>query len=85
MAHMFIINPLSGLRADALFSTHPNTQNRIAALEAIAQRNGALIPCRRLSIWPVGATFGERSLGLTFDSDGKPFALSTACPALALH
>ena len=40
MAHMFIINPLSGLRADALFSTHPNTENRIAALEAIAQEMG---------------------------------------------
>ncbi len=36
MAHMFIINPLSGARADALFSTHPNTQNRIAALRAMA-------------------------------------------------
>jgi heat shock protein HtpX len=37
LAHMFIINPLSGLRADALFSTHPNTQNRIDALESLAQ------------------------------------------------
>jgi heat shock protein HtpX len=36
MAHMFIINPLSGQRADALFSTHPATENRIAALEAMA-------------------------------------------------
>jgi heat shock protein HtpX len=36
MAHLFIINPLSGQRADALFSTHPNTENRIAALEAMA-------------------------------------------------
>jgi heat shock protein HtpX len=41
MAHMFIINPLSGLRADALFSTHPNTQNRIDALEAIAREMGS--------------------------------------------
>jgi heat shock protein HtpX len=41
MAHMFIINPLSGLRADALFSTHPNTQNRIDALEALARKMGA--------------------------------------------
>jgi heat shock protein HtpX len=32
MAHMFIINPLSGERADNLFSTHPDTQNRIDAL-----------------------------------------------------
>jgi len=40
-AHMFIINPLSGLRMDHLFSTHPDTADRIAALEAIAQRMGA--------------------------------------------
>jgi heat shock protein HtpX len=32
MAHLFIINPLFGKRGDALFSTHPNTQNRIDAL-----------------------------------------------------
>lgn len=31
-AHMFIINPLSGQRMDNLFSTHPNTENRVAAL-----------------------------------------------------
>ena len=29
-AHLFIINPLSGERMDNLFSTHPNTENRIA-------------------------------------------------------
>ena len=34
-AHMFIINPLSGSRMDNLFSTHPATENRIAALEAM--------------------------------------------------
>jgi heat shock protein HtpX len=33
-AHMFIINPLAGRGADNLFSTHPSTQNRIAALAA---------------------------------------------------
>jgi heat shock protein HtpX len=31
-AHMFIINPLSGERMDNLFSTHPNTENRISEL-----------------------------------------------------
>ncbi len=31
-AHMFIINPLTGQRMDNLFSTHPSTENRIAAL-----------------------------------------------------
>ncbi|TRL33495.1 zinc metalloprotease HtpX [Rhizobium straminoryzae] len=35
-AHMFIINPLSGERMDNLFSTHPDTGNRIAALQAMA-------------------------------------------------
>ena len=35
-AHMFIINPLFGLGADSLFSTHPATENRVAALEEMA-------------------------------------------------
>jgi heat shock protein HtpX len=34
---MFIINPLSGQRMDNLFSTHPATENRIRALQAMAQ------------------------------------------------
>lgn len=36
-AHMFIINPLSGARMDNLFSTHPDTANRIAALQQMHQ------------------------------------------------
>jgi heat shock protein HtpX len=40
-AHMFIINPLSGQRMDNLFSTHPATENRIAALRALAQELGS--------------------------------------------
>lgn len=36
-AHMFIINPLFGLGADSLFSTHPATESRVAALEEMAQ------------------------------------------------
>ena len=39
-AHMFIINPLSGQRMDNLFSTHPDTGNRIAALETLAREMG---------------------------------------------
>lgn len=38
MAHLFIINPLSGERMDSLFSTHPSTENRIAALQAMARQ-----------------------------------------------
>ena len=41
MAHLFIINPLSGRGADNLFSTHPSTRNRIAKLMGLAQRFGA--------------------------------------------
>ncbi|MCR9123591.1 MAG: zinc metalloprotease HtpX [Phyllobacteriaceae bacterium] len=39
-AHMFIINPLNGQRADSLFSTHPDTQNRIDALMAMTDVGG---------------------------------------------
>ncbi len=39
-AHMFIINPLSGLRMDGLFSTHPSTESRVAELEALAIEMG---------------------------------------------
>jgi heat shock protein HtpX len=51
-AHMFIINPLSGERMDNLFSTHPNTENRIAALQQMAGEfraggsTGGLAPAR---------------------------------------
>jgi heat shock protein HtpX len=41
-AHMFIINPLSGLRMDSLFTTHPPTEERIRRLLAMAPRGGAL-------------------------------------------
>ena len=50
-AHMFIINPLSGERMDNLFSTHPNTANRIEALSAMAQE------------WGTGGDFGGGSGG----------------------
>ena len=35
-AHLFIVNPLTGSGVDNLFSTHPNPENRIAALEQLA-------------------------------------------------
>lgn len=39
-AHMFIINPLHAHKHDKLFSTHPNTENRILALEKLAAERG---------------------------------------------
>ncbi|MWD26962.1 zinc metalloprotease HtpX [Aquicoccus sp. SCR17] len=35
-AHMFIINPLHAHKRDSLFATHPATENRVAALRAMA-------------------------------------------------
>jgi heat shock protein HtpX len=40
-APMFIINPLSGHGMDNLFSTHPATENRIAALRQLAAQMGS--------------------------------------------
>ncbi|PWE29432.1 zinc metalloprotease HtpX [Maritimibacter sp. 55A14] len=39
-AHMFIINPLHAHAHDRLFSTHPATGNRVAALHALAREMG---------------------------------------------
>ena len=39
-APLFIINPLSGARMDNLFSTHPSTENRIAALGRLEVQMG---------------------------------------------
>lgn len=39
-AHLFIINPLTGRGVDSLFSTHPNTENRIAELMKLAEEWG---------------------------------------------
>jgi heat shock protein HtpX len=40
-AHLFIVNPLTGHGMDNLFSTHPSTENRIAALERLAAEIGS--------------------------------------------
>ena len=39
-AHLFIVNPLIGGTIDNLFSTHPNVENRINALEELARELG---------------------------------------------
>ncbi|MFG1427538.1 zinc metalloprotease HtpX [Roseixanthobacter glucoisosaccharinicivorans] len=57
-AHMFIINPLSGERMDNLFSTHPATENRIAALRQLAQEMGprGFASAPAAATTPVGTT-----------------------------
>lgn len=55
MAHLFIINPLHGERMDNLFSTHPSTENRIAALQEMASEMGRASPAngREASARPI--------------------------------
>lgn len=63
-AHMFIINPLSGERMDNLFSTHPATENRIAALLQMAGEFGG------------GSSFS----GSSDSSDGSSFSRPSVTP-----
>ncbi len=69
-AHMFIVNPLSGSRMDNLFSTHPATENRIAALEQLAAQMGrggyrsAAAAPDGSGAWSVGRP-APRSVGLS--------------------
>jgi heat shock protein HtpX len=39
-APLFIVNPLSGRGMDNLFSTHPSTENRVAALDRLSHEMG---------------------------------------------
>jgi heat shock protein HtpX len=47
MAHLFIINPLTGGGMDNFFSTHPNVENRIAELQKLAQEMAVTAPPQR--------------------------------------
>ncbi|GAA5108023.1 zinc metalloprotease HtpX [Bartonella jaculi] len=65
-AHMFIINPLSGEGADSLFSTHPATENRIAALRRQAEEmNGAMV---NNIIWNEEGGWHEKNMGLSYEN-----------------
>jgi heat shock protein HtpX len=60
-APLFIINPLSGHGMDNLFSTHPATENRIAALQALAQQMGAPVRSGFAPRPPAGSPWGSAS------------------------
>jgi heat shock protein HtpX len=54
-AHMFIINPLHGGSVDNLFSTHPDTANRIQRLREMAGAAGSS-PSEIAGPWGTGAS-----------------------------
>jgi heat shock protein HtpX len=58
-AHLFIVNPLSGTRMDSLFSTHPATENRIAALMEMEREFGGARPTT-IAVPRVGTTGRQR-------------------------
>ena len=64
-AHMFIVNPLNGQRMDNLFSTHPNTANRVAALEEFASEMGQGAGAALGRAGPVGRGTGRSSVPRT--------------------
>jgi heat shock protein HtpX len=51
-AHLFIINPLTHRAMDNLFSTHPATENRIAALQRLASEMGIAASTRASVSYP---------------------------------
>ncbi|WP_062015340.1 zinc metalloprotease HtpX [Aureimonas sp. AU4] len=63
-AHMFIINPLSGQRMDGLFSTHPDTQNRIDALLAMEAGTGGGFSAAPRSAFGAGLDHAAGTRGL---------------------
>ncbi|WP_273717354.1 MULTISPECIES: zinc metalloprotease HtpX [Bartonella] len=64
-AHLFIINPLSGEGADSLFSTHPATANRIAALYRQAEEmKGALVESGR---WNEEGSMNKKSNEMNYE------------------
>jgi heat shock protein HtpX len=66
MAHLFIVNPLSGARMDNLFSTHPATENRIAALMELDREYGS----RERAEAPQASTIALPRVGRTGRSPG---------------
>lgn len=67
MAHLFIVNPLTGRGVDNMFSTHPNTENRIAELIELA---------REMGITDAGAGSAGPSVGYgqAADQDAGPWS-----------
>ena len=66
-AHLFIVNPLTGHGMDNLFSTHPSTENRIAALERLAAEIGS----GEYSPQPAAPAYPRRPAGPWGNSGGR--------------
>ncbi len=71
-AHLFIVNPLSGERMDNLFSTHPATENRVAALMEMARESGSE-PASPSAGRPVGGATARPAIAVPrVGTSGRP-------------
>ncbi|MGQ0457336.1 MAG: zinc metalloprotease HtpX [Hyphomicrobium sp.] len=71
-AHVFIINPLNGHGVDNFFSTHPNVDNRVAALEALAREMGVTSASSRLEDFrPASDSEGAAPGGVWVSGDNR--------------
>ncbi len=60
-AHLFIINPLHAHAHDKLFSTHPSTANRVAALQQMVEENQQVERTRKTSIPTIRRRFKRKN------------------------
>jgi heat shock protein HtpX len=73
-AHLFIVNPLTNRAMDNLFSTHPATENRLAALQRLAAEMGVSASARHSVSYPEQSPWGqagERTRGPRGQGQGR--------------
>lgn len=72
-AHLFIVNPLHTRKTDNLFSTHPSTANRVAALKQMAaQMNSGSRAPDSVRTTATAPTSGPRPTGAVPVTDQPP-------------
>jgi heat shock protein HtpX len=72
-APLFIVNPLSGRGMDNLFSTHPSTENRIAALEKLSREMGLEFRRRGVRRWfEITRSVGMNDLSIRESTHARP-------------
>jgi heat shock protein HtpX len=88
-APLFIINPLSGRGMDNLFSTHPSTANRVAALEKLSREMGlggfsAAVPAGHTrSHGPWGGELGNLGCVPSVRAKAPTSATASCLPSIA--
>lgn len=80
IAHLFIVNPLTGRGIDNLFSTHPSTENRVAALVELAREMGISAPGAAADVQPSSQAGPWGADATTSDADSRGSGLGPRGP-----